>query len=205
MTKVLRLTLHTMHDRNIKRRNDHNKPLNISIDEYNETRNAENCNTKRIFSRKILLKEISMPEHTIPLTEAQNNLTRIADQLEENPDVITVTLNEEPVLAILPVDTYKLLLQTIEENIGEPANRVELGAPHGAPLAPPRIEEQSRKIERDVLRQIPPQQRGRHVLDERPDHVAFAVIHRKIAAVSAQARADVVHDRRVHVHAAITT
>ena len=56
-----------------------------------------------------------MPEHTIPLTEAQNNLTRIADQLEENPDVITVTLNEEPVLAILPVDTYKLLLQTIEE------------------------------------------------------------------------------------------
>lgn len=66
-----------------------------------------------------------MLKHTISLTEAQSNFTRIADQLEERPDVITVTLNEEPALVILPIDTYRSLFEIIEELQEEINNRSE--------------------------------------------------------------------------------
>ena len=55
-----------------------------------------------------------MPEHTLSISEAQKELTRLPEQFEEEPEAVTVTRYGKPVMTILPFDTYKSLLETIE-------------------------------------------------------------------------------------------
>jgi prevent-host-death family protein len=55
-----------------------------------------------------------MPEHILPISEAQKELTRLPEQFEEESEAVTVTRYGKPVMAILPYNTYKSLLETIE-------------------------------------------------------------------------------------------
>ncbi len=55
-----------------------------------------------------------MPEHTLSISEAQKELTRLSEQFEEEPEAVTVTRYGKPVMTILPFNTYKSLLETIE-------------------------------------------------------------------------------------------
>ena len=43
-----------------------------------------------------------------------------------------------------------------------------------------------REVQREMLREVTPEQRPRHVLDERPDGVPLAVVHREVAAIPAE-------------------
>ena len=55
-----------------------------------------------------------MSEHTLSISEAQREFTRLPDQFEEELDAVTVTRYGKPVMAIIPFNTYKSLLETIE-------------------------------------------------------------------------------------------
>jgi prevent-host-death family protein len=53
-------------------------------------------------------------EHTLSISEAQKEITRLPEKFEERPEAVTVTRYGKPVMAILPFSTYKSLLETIE-------------------------------------------------------------------------------------------
>lgn len=55
-----------------------------------------------------------MIEHTLSISEAQKELTRLPEQFEEQPEAVTVTRYGKPVMAILAYDTYKSLVETID-------------------------------------------------------------------------------------------
>mgnify|MGYP001260954838 CR=1 FL=1 len=55
-----------------------------------------------------------MIEHTISISEAQGKITRLPEQFDEDPQAITVTRHGKPVMAILPFNTYKSLLEKLE-------------------------------------------------------------------------------------------
>ena len=55
-----------------------------------------------------------MAEHTLSISEAQREITRLPEQFEEEPAAVTVTRYGKPVMAILPYDSYKSLLETID-------------------------------------------------------------------------------------------
>lgn len=55
-----------------------------------------------------------MSKHTLSISEAQRELTRLPEQFEEESDAVTVTRYGKPVMTILPYDTYKSLLETID-------------------------------------------------------------------------------------------
>lgn len=55
-----------------------------------------------------------MTEHTLSISEAQKELTRLPEQFEEGPEAVTVTRYGKPVMTILPYNTYKSLLEAIE-------------------------------------------------------------------------------------------
>lgn len=56
-----------------------------------------------------------MVEHRLSISEAQRELTRLPDQFEEEPGIITVTRYGKPVMAILPFERYKAMQETIEK------------------------------------------------------------------------------------------
>jgi len=56
-------------------------------------------------------------EQTLSISEAQKEFTRIPDQFEEELEAVTVTRYGKPVMAILPFNTYKSLLETIDSLI----------------------------------------------------------------------------------------
>src|SRR6266702_843531 len=58
-----------------------------------------------------------MTEHTLSISEAQRELTRLPEQFEEESEAVTVTRYGKPVMAILPYNTYKSLLETLESLI----------------------------------------------------------------------------------------
>ncbi len=53
---------------------------------------------------------------TMPIIEARNKLTMLADQLEREPETgaVTVTRRGKPVLAILPWELYEAIIETLE-------------------------------------------------------------------------------------------
>ena len=53
-------------------------------------------------------------KHTLSISEVQKEITRLLEHFEEEPEAITVTRYGKPVMAILPFNTYKSLLETIE-------------------------------------------------------------------------------------------
>ena len=83
------------------------------------------------------------------------------------------------------------------------AQRIELGPEHDVALSAPRVIQERRDVERDVLRQIQPQQRSRHILEKRPHDVSLSVIDGEVTAVPRQARAHVANNRGVHVEAPV--
>jgi antitoxin YefM len=54
-----------------------------------------------------------MSEHILSILEAQRELTRLPEQFEEGPEAIIVTRYGKPVMAILPYNMYKSLLEAI--------------------------------------------------------------------------------------------
>lgn len=55
-----------------------------------------------------------MAEHTLSISDAQRELTRLPEQFEEEPEAVTVTRYGKPIMAILPYDSYKSLLETVD-------------------------------------------------------------------------------------------
>lgn len=55
-----------------------------------------------------------MKEHTLSISEAQRELTKLPDQFTEELEATIVTRYGKKVMAILPYYTYKALLETIE-------------------------------------------------------------------------------------------
>ena len=55
-----------------------------------------------------------MSEHTLSISEAQKELTRLPEQFEEQPQAVTVTRYGKPVMSILPYESYRSLLETID-------------------------------------------------------------------------------------------
>ena len=55
-----------------------------------------------------------MSKHTLSISEARKDFFHLPEQFEEQPEGITITQHDKPVMAILPINTYKLLLETIE-------------------------------------------------------------------------------------------
>ena len=52
--------------------------------------------------------------HTLSISEVQKEITRLPEHFAEEPGAVTVTQYGKPVMAILPFNTYKSLLETIE-------------------------------------------------------------------------------------------
>lgn len=52
---------------------------------------------------------------TLSLTDARNRLLKIADEMERHPStVVAVTKRGKPVIALLSMDVYEGLLETLE-------------------------------------------------------------------------------------------
>ncbi len=48
------------------------------------------------------------------ITEIREEITRLPEQFEQETDAITITCRGQPVMAILPFESYKELLEKIE-------------------------------------------------------------------------------------------
>lgn len=55
-----------------------------------------------------------MSEQILSISEAQRELTRLPDKFEEGSEAVTVTRYGKPVMTILPYNTYKSLLETVD-------------------------------------------------------------------------------------------
>jgi PHD/YefM family antitoxin component YafN of YafNO toxin-antitoxin module len=55
-----------------------------------------------------------MSEHTLSISEAQKELMRLPEQFEEQPEAVTITRYGKPVMSILPYETHRLMLETID-------------------------------------------------------------------------------------------
>ena len=59
-------------------------------------------------------KEPFVKEHSISISEAQNKITQLPEQFGEEPEAVTVTRHGKPVMAILPINTYRSLLEQLD-------------------------------------------------------------------------------------------
>ncbi|MHB8596903.1 MAG: type II toxin-antitoxin system Phd/YefM family antitoxin [Ktedonobacteraceae bacterium] len=55
-----------------------------------------------------------MAEHMLSISEAQNKITRLPEQFDDDPEAVTITRHGKPVMAILPFETYQSLLARLE-------------------------------------------------------------------------------------------
>ena len=55
-----------------------------------------------------------MAEHMLSISEAQNKITRLPEQFDDDPEAVTITRHGKPVMAILPFKTYQSLLARLE-------------------------------------------------------------------------------------------
>src|SRR5437763_1195155 len=55
-----------------------------------------------------------MRENTYSISEICEVITRLPEQFDQGPAVVTVTRDGKPVMTILPTSTYKELIETIE-------------------------------------------------------------------------------------------
>src|SRR5712691_9778681 len=55
-----------------------------------------------------------MKEHSISISEAQNKITQLPEQFGEEPEAVIVTRHGKPVMAILPFNTYRSLLEQLD-------------------------------------------------------------------------------------------
>lgn len=66
-----------------------------------------------------------MSENSLPISEAQRELTRLPEQFEERPEAVTVTRYGKPVMVILPYDTYKSM-QSLRETVDSLLETIEI-------------------------------------------------------------------------------
>ena len=55
-----------------------------------------------------------MLDRTYSIAEIQETFIHLPEQLEQEPDAVIVTQHDKPVMAILPFNLYKDLLETVE-------------------------------------------------------------------------------------------
>jgi len=55
-----------------------------------------------------------MTEYTFSISEIREQITRLPEQFEQDPEAITVTRHGKPVMAILPWELYESIMETLE-------------------------------------------------------------------------------------------
>ncbi len=55
-----------------------------------------------------------MAKHMLSISEVQDEITRLPEQFDEDPEAVTITMDGKPVMAILPFTTYQSLLTRLE-------------------------------------------------------------------------------------------
>ena len=56
-----------------------------------------------------------MKEHILSISEAQREITQLPEQFEQGLEAATVTRYGKPVMTIVPSETYKELIETIDK------------------------------------------------------------------------------------------
>ena len=60
-----------------------------------------------------------MPETTYSISEIREQIMRLPERFEEDPEAVTVTRHGKPVMAILPWELYESIMETVEV-MGDP-------------------------------------------------------------------------------------
>ena len=60
-----------------------------------------------------------MPETTYSISEIREQIMRLPERFEEDPEAVTVTRHGKPVMAILPWELYESIMETLEV-MGDP-------------------------------------------------------------------------------------
>lgn len=55
-----------------------------------------------------------MPETTYSISEIREQIMRLPERFEEDPEVVTVTRHGKPVMTILPSESYRALIELVE-------------------------------------------------------------------------------------------
>ena len=55
-----------------------------------------------------------MPENTYSISEIREQITRLPEKFEQEPEAVTVTRHGKPVMAILPWELYESIMETLE-------------------------------------------------------------------------------------------
>ncbi len=55
-----------------------------------------------------------MSKQILSISEAREKLPQLPKQFEDQPGVVVVTHNGKPVMTVLPYNTYKFLLETVD-------------------------------------------------------------------------------------------
>jgi antitoxin YefM len=55
-----------------------------------------------------------MPENIYSISEIREQITRLPEQFEHEPEAVTVTRHGKPVMAILPWELYESIMETLE-------------------------------------------------------------------------------------------
>ena len=55
-----------------------------------------------------------MPHNTYSISEIREQINRLAEQFEHEPEAVTVTRHGKPIMAILPWELYESIMETLE-------------------------------------------------------------------------------------------
>jgi prevent-host-death family protein len=55
-----------------------------------------------------------MPEMTYSISEIREQIMRLPERFEEDPEAVTVTRHGKPVMTILPTESYRALIEMVE-------------------------------------------------------------------------------------------
>ena len=55
-----------------------------------------------------------MPETTYSISEIREQIMRLPERFEEDPEAVTVTRHGKPVMTILPTESYRALIEMVE-------------------------------------------------------------------------------------------
>jgi len=55
-----------------------------------------------------------MPNNTYSISEIREQINRLAEQFEHEPEAVTVTRHGKPIMAILPWELYESIMETLE-------------------------------------------------------------------------------------------
>lgn len=55
-----------------------------------------------------------MPDTVYSITEIREQITRLPEYFEQEPEAVTVTRHGKPVMAILPWELYESIMETLE-------------------------------------------------------------------------------------------